>query len=299
MARTAVYFDDSRGGRWFQNRGERVSEYLFDLGFDRLNASDIRQWVEEATSEEPEASVVVFATDEVPTEICRADSANVLIRRFLEAGGRVVWIGDTPFWSIHDQREGSVTKWEIGLPQKILGVYPLIGEQSEQVDFTDRGRELLSEKWYGTRPIAVTQRDGGWSPLGSREGWEPVFQQTQPFVDINVLAYSQVTLSQSGWNINLLQRVINQSEISVSKGGGFDVRFPTNQTGQTRTTSDLKQLQDEYLSREYANAWQVVLNSNYKHQGFYRLWDSEFGHLKEEMLENVYNVATTGLRNHD
>lgn len=153
---TGVYFDEGRGGRWFQDHGGGIRDFLVEKGFEEVGAASIRDWMKNAINSATEETAIVFAIDEVPREICRADSANVLIRKYLNGGGRVVWVGDVPFWSINEQRNGSQEKWGVGLPQQILGVYPLMVEQSEAVEFTEIGEQLLNERWYGDRPIAVS-----------------------------------------------------------------------------------------------------------------------------------------------
>ncbi len=46
---------------------------------------------------------------------------------------------------------------------------------------------------------------------------------------------------------------------------------------------------------EYANAWQLIFNVDYKQQGFYRLWDAVFGEITKDMEKDLLTVATRGL----
>ncbi len=184
MNAKVVYFDESRGGRWFKPHAQGIRDYLVDEGFREVSSKNIVDWMKNAIDKGAYKTVIVFALDEVPAEVCGADSANVLIRKYLEKGGRVVWVGDIPFWSINKKNRESVEKWSIGLPQQILGVYPLIAEIAEPVKFTKDGEKLLSQTWYGIRPIAMIRRNGKWCPL---------FEVPRLFKEIRILAYSKTT----------------------------------------------------------------------------------------------------------
>lgn len=181
-----VFYDENYRG-FFKAHAEKIKEYLTEREFKEANASDLEEWMKKAISEDTHKTCVVFANDEIPPTICGADSANVLIRKYLEEGGRVIWIGNIPFWVI---RRGKIEKkWRIGLPQQVLGVYPLFTEVSEKVRFTKYGENLLTEKWQGNRPIAVNEKG------------KTLLDTPKPFSYIKILAYSNTKLLESDWNI--------------------------------------------------------------------------------------------------
>jgi hypothetical protein len=94
-----VYFDDKYPSAWTKDVSRRVSEHLSQRGFVVLDANALRHWMKETTSKnEANGSVVVFANDIVPNTVYEDGTPNIVIRRFLDNGGRVIWIGDIPFW---------------------------------------------------------------------------------------------------------------------------------------------------------------------------------------------------------
>ena len=51
-------------------------------------------------NQEIENPVIVFSMDKAPDTILNSIDANSIVRKFLDAGGKIVWIGDIPFWNI-------------------------------------------------------------------------------------------------------------------------------------------------------------------------------------------------------
>jgi len=98
-------------------------------------------------------SVVVFCRDVVPDTVAEENSADCTLRKYLDAGGKVVWYSDMPmFYQGH--ADGSQTGWsELGI-FSILGISGTswMDNTSTEVTFTADGVDWgLTETWTSNR----------------------------------------------------------------------------------------------------------------------------------------------------
>lgn len=117
----AVYWDEKTAGHYFQG-GQAVRELLVGAGYTELDSERLRPFLE-SRAEDGFPSVVVFASDGVPSDALEApDGSAPLVRRYLEAGGRIVWPGGPPLSIRCDPKSGKVTAFDMEAPAKVLGV---------------------------------------------------------------------------------------------------------------------------------------------------------------------------------
>jgi outer membrane protein assembly factor BamB len=115
-----VYWDEKLSG-WFKG-GAVLNGYLKSEGYASLDAAALPQFLRDRI-EDGVASVVVFASDQPPSALTEAAAGETpLIRRYLEAGGRVVWAGVAPFSLKFDESTGKKTGIDPALTRKVLGV---------------------------------------------------------------------------------------------------------------------------------------------------------------------------------
>lgn len=188
-----VYHDDNYPTAWIPREvSKKITRFLKSKDFVEHNAEDLAKWMEKSIDEETcRQSVVVFSQDIVPDTICHTPSPSSLIREYLDCGGRVVWIGDIPFFyfGLHPSRpqtqyaeerlspllkpiseeefkklgvfkdkNGKFAKyWGVGGCFSILGVMPLyLDFPSSKVSITKRGKSFgLQNPWYSIRPILL------------------------------------------------------------------------------------------------------------------------------------------------
>ncbi len=97
--RLAVYRDDGMTGLSTWGRREthlRAAEYFEGLGYEPLDTAGLRAFLE-ARVEDRISSVVVFGVDALPRAVADpADPASSLLRRYLDAGGKAVWLSPYP-----------------------------------------------------------------------------------------------------------------------------------------------------------------------------------------------------------
>ncbi|MBW3625008.1 MAG: hypothetical protein KY468_16545 [Armatimonadetes bacterium] len=155
-AHRAVYYDPARATSWVSHaQGHPLARYLESAGYAVLNANAIRDWME-ARIAEGGRGILVFAQDIVPDTVAPAESGrlgeNSLFRRYLLAGGKVVWAGgDIPFWYTSHTKGRSTVWWNAGAP-RALGV-----------DLTE------SAGWDLWQEIDLTPDGAAW---GITKGWK-------------------------------------------------------------------------------------------------------------------------------
>jgi len=148
----AVFWDEHVVFRWFKGH-EKVRDYLVAEGYELLDTSKLYRFLRERVSDKA-ASVVVFAIDSIPTSIAPEPSAKTLLRQYLEAGGKVVWIGLDPMAAILDASTGRPYNYDTTRMTGLLGV------ASDSADNGQYGARATPEgKRWGLPEWWV----GGWS----------------------------------------------------------------------------------------------------------------------------------------
>ncbi|HTY37263.1 MAG TPA: hypothetical protein VMH23_09140, partial [Bacteroidota bacterium] len=95
-------------------------------------------------------SVVIFAEHRMPESLVRENEPRALVRRYLDAGGKIIWLGPDPIAWQRDST-GKMLGIDYARAEKILGIrYP--------------GKSLEGIGWYGARVTDDGERWGlrGW-----------------------------------------------------------------------------------------------------------------------------------------
>jgi len=100
-----VYFDTSKVNMYFRTGGDiRIKEYLRNNGFKVINTDSL---VNIMSTAEAKGKSIVFATDFFTKRITK-DAGNSLLRKFLDAGGRIVLLGNNPLFFNTDPTERQI-----------------------------------------------------------------------------------------------------------------------------------------------------------------------------------------------
>ena len=106
-------------------------------------------------------SVIVFATDSVPATIVdMAAPQGALVRRYLDAGGKIVWLGEVPFLITFDPATNQllpVKPADLNRPKLLFGIdADSVFEGENRAQATELGRRwgLPGGWWVGQGPIA-------------------------------------------------------------------------------------------------------------------------------------------------
>ena len=130
---------------------------LAGAGYTILNADQLKTWMN-ARIADKKLSVVVFCQDVVPDTVCETMSDTCTLRRYLDAGGKIVWYADWPFY-YQGHADGTSTTWGSAGASTILGFNASSGpnDSYDVVAFTSAGTTWgLTTTWQSQRPTSPT-----------------------------------------------------------------------------------------------------------------------------------------------
>ncbi|UCG49416.1 MAG: hypothetical protein JSU94_06460, partial [Phycisphaerales bacterium] len=155
----AVYWDDLYPTAW-QGGGTGVRDGLVAAGYTILNAAELKTWMD-ARIADKKYSVVVFCRDIVPDTVAETMTATCTIRRYLDAGGKVVWYADIPFYYVGHSGPAQDT-WAVAGSTAILG-FNAAGagwDSGRAANITRIGTAWgLTDSWGSVRPALTTDVD--------------------------------------------------------------------------------------------------------------------------------------------
>ena len=124
--RLAVFWDDDAmalsnlGGR---EPHRQIADYFAGQGYERLDTMALAGFLE-SSLENDVPSVIVFAMDYLPATVS-GDSdrpEDSLFRRYLDRGGKVVWLSSPPLAFVRDPETGGITGLDREGPSRLLDV---------------------------------------------------------------------------------------------------------------------------------------------------------------------------------
>lgn len=96
-----------------------VLPFLLDKGFEQLDSSNLRAFLEMRIKDE-KPSVIVFAYDIMPEDIIGSNPAKGLVRQYLNKGGKIVWLGGIP--NLYTPEANGNFRFDKTIGQKLLDV---------------------------------------------------------------------------------------------------------------------------------------------------------------------------------
>lgn len=151
-----VYYDEKYPSHWISpDVAKHITSLLESMGFEVIDADETKKLMEKAIATTPrEEIVIVFSQDVIPEKLVDNPSAptiNSLIRRFLNNGHSIVWLGDVPLLHI-GFNNGEKRTLTNSVVQQVLGLDPNIPNVSASVRHTIYGYMFQLPTWIGTRP---------------------------------------------------------------------------------------------------------------------------------------------------
>jgi hypothetical protein len=154
----AVYWDSRYRTNWApEDVSVTVRDGLQAAGYQVLNADELKTWMN-ARIADKKYSVVVFARDNAPDTVVESNSSTCTLRKYLDAGGKIVLYADIPFWDIA-KADGTWVNYGGGGCASILGISGVdwTNDTNSRVTLTDAGREWgLTETWTSNRWTPAT-----------------------------------------------------------------------------------------------------------------------------------------------
>lgn len=121
-AKRAVFWEASQGFNWFRTKAdEQMRDYFVREGYEQLDAQSLARFMQEQLTRET-SSVVVFAAFRVPQTVLGDSTASALLRQYLNAGGKIVFLGAPPLAYKRDPQTDQVVALDFTIPERILGV---------------------------------------------------------------------------------------------------------------------------------------------------------------------------------
>jgi hypothetical protein len=168
----AAYWDGRYPSCW-AGGGGAMRDALEYVGYEILDADELKAWMD-ARIADGNPSVVVFCLDVVPDTVSESKSSNCTLRRYLNAGGKIVWYADIPMY-YQGHVDGTRTNFGVDGSISVLGFNAADSswDSDDEVTFTVDGRNWgLTETWQSQRPtsdggLRVLARDGN----GNAAAW--------------------------------------------------------------------------------------------------------------------------------
>lgn len=103
MTERAVFADDRLDFAHVRHM-DRLIDWLADNGFARLRSEGLREWMQTRIENGAYGSVLVMSMGLAPQSVNRKPGREALWYRYLAQGGRIVWIGNPPFYVFQSVR---------------------------------------------------------------------------------------------------------------------------------------------------------------------------------------------------
>lgn len=182
VPRLAVYFDSTSSGPAFVGGGRLTFDYFRSYGYETLGRDSLASFLS-ARIADGGPSVVVFATGILPSTVLPEASDTVLFRRYLNAGGKVVWIGE-PVAAVARDSLGRPTGMDPLRTERVLGVSMKTLEFDPNAAHpTIVGRRWGLDRWFrGDYPLAASAvgQPLAIDDVGQTTAWVQVYRQDRP-----------------------------------------------------------------------------------------------------------------------
>jgi eukaryotic-like serine/threonine-protein kinase len=147
----AVYWEHTPGYKYFELRtDEWVRDYFKSQGYEIVDGNGLKGLMTDQLTSKAR-SVVVFADHYFPPSIVEEQSPKALVRRYLDACGKIVLLGPNPLAYLRDST-GQIVGIDFAIPPKVFGInypgsaYDAIGLYQSTV--TDEGKRWGLQGWW-------------------------------------------------------------------------------------------------------------------------------------------------------
>ncbi len=156
----AAYWDSRYPAEW-AGTGEATRDALQAAGYEILDADQLKTWMTARISDK-KLSVVVFIKDIAPDTVLETETSGCTLRKYLNAGGKIVFYADIPFYN-QGHVDNTKTTWDTAGSTAVLGFNAASGtwDVGAAVTFTEAGvRWGLTKTWNSARPMSTAGMTG-------------------------------------------------------------------------------------------------------------------------------------------
>jgi hypothetical protein len=181
----AAYWDERYGTGWADLASSiAVRDGLAAAGYEVLDADQLKTWMQDRIKDK-KYSVVVMCKDWGPDTVCETMSATCTLRKYLDAGGKIVFYADIPFY-YQGAKDGTSVTWGEAGANAILGIGNVsVWDSGTTTTITKAGEKWgLSTTWASVRPYAanspgfvVLATDGS----GNAAAWQKSYAKNDTF----------------------------------------------------------------------------------------------------------------------
>lgn len=254
----AAYWDARYPTGWLEDSiGISIRDGLAAAGYEVLNADQLKEWMT-ARIADKKYSVVVMCRDITPDTVVETMDTQCTLRRYLDAGGKIVNLADIPFYN-----QGHVglvkTGWTNSGAPAILGFDTSASaarDKKQTVILTDAGKKWgLVQTWASARPTVPTGIANltilASDTAGNAASWVKHYVEGDTFRgyvrlwDVDVTATVRPTLDE-------IIRVAEYTGLSASKPDPADGKTGVSMQLLQWTAADAAALQYVYLGTDEA-----------------------------------------------
>ena len=98
---------------------KKITPYLKDHGFEQLDSAKLFRFLENRINDGA-PSVIVFAYDQIPSNMVGEEPEKGMIRRYLEKGGKIIWPGSPP--NLYSLDSKGKPKLDETIAERMLGI---------------------------------------------------------------------------------------------------------------------------------------------------------------------------------
>lgn len=182
IPKLAVFYDPALRKVARMEGAELARHYFGDLGYAVLDSDSLAGFLS-ARIADGAPSAIVFAMDIAPPSVLPSVSDTVLIRRYLDGGGKVVWLGQ-PIGIAARDTAGNITAYDPARTGTILGM-SMEGFDFDPFDAhptADGRRWGIDRAFRGATPLApsAVTRALTLDELGNASAWLRVYRADRP-----------------------------------------------------------------------------------------------------------------------
>lgn len=176
-----AYYDERYPVSWMsRNAAAELRDFSTVLGFEVRGAEETAMWMREKLMEYDsgiEECLLFMTQDVVPgTLVFKDPRPEALIRKYLDRGGSVIWLGDVPFYFV-GKVSGEKVKWDYLGGRGVLGI-DTVGSWQVKGEARPAARPAgedwgLKSTWTSKRALPVRDVDMvlAEDPNGAAPGW--------------------------------------------------------------------------------------------------------------------------------
>ena len=318
-----IYYDKDYPTWWIdRSLSLKITTFLSQNNFQLKDSGQLATWMENAVkTNTAHDCTVVFSQDVIPDTICHSPTPSSLVRAFLDSGGRIVWIGDNPFYYqglstsktvikpaikeklitsgvLAQNKAGEIARqWNLDGPYGVLGVIPIfMPAPADKVKITRKGKNFgVRNSWYSNRPI-IKKGETLHNVLSVLGKSKPILPISTKKILPRAKEENGITVPTAVTSLSGLLGLVPAIGTAVAAvigylTGGLEAIYSYLVIASIGSAIIYIAYWSLTQRETYASAWLKNYNDRYKRSGFLRIWDYQPREITDEMLRDLLALA--------